>query len=146
MIPFSPMAHGSPSGVTTAQSIPGSGMLAEPGPSAITADRLTELLHEDAVQSMPPYSLWLQGRENLFIWWLGPGIGCRGSKLLPVGLVNGMPAWGQYKPAPDGGRGLGRACCAPPRRLGRTQHHRSDTTHFSSTCERERSCCLRLCL
>jgi len=67
-------------------------------------DRLTELLHEDAVQSMPPYSLWLQGRENLFIWWLGPGIGCRGSKLLPVGLVNGMPAWGQYKPAPDGGR------------------------------------------
>jgi RNA polymerase sigma-70 factor, ECF subfamily len=67
-------------------------------------DRLTELLHEDAVQSMPPYSLWLQGRDNLFTWWLGPGIGCKGSKLVPVGLVNGMPAWAQYKPAPDGGR------------------------------------------
>jgi len=67
-------------------------------------DRLTELLHEDAVQSMPPYSLWLKGREDLFAWWLGPGIGCKGSKLVPVGLVNGMPAWGQYKPAPDGGR------------------------------------------
>jgi RNA polymerase sigma-70 factor (ECF subfamily) len=67
-------------------------------------DRLTELLHEDAIQSMPPYSLWLKGRDNLFTWWLGPGIGCKGSKLLPVGLVNGMPAWGQYKPAPDGGR------------------------------------------
>ena len=67
-------------------------------------DRLTELLHEDAVQSMPPYTLWLQRRDNLFTWWLGPGIGCKGSKLLPVGLANGMPAWGQYKPDPDGGR------------------------------------------
>ena len=67
-------------------------------------DRLTELLHEDAVQSMPPYSLWLRGRDNLFTWWLGPGIGCKGSKLVPVGLVSGMPAWGQYKPDPDGGR------------------------------------------
>src|SRR5213080_3527174 len=67
-------------------------------------DRLTDLLHEDAVQSMPPYSLWLQGRDDIFTWWLGPGIGCKGSKLVPVGLVNGMPAWGQYKPAPDGGR------------------------------------------
>jgi RNA polymerase sigma-70 factor (ECF subfamily) len=67
-------------------------------------DRLTELLHEDAVQSMPPISLWLQGRDDIFTWWLGPGIGCKGSKLVPVGLVNGMPAWGQYKPDPDGGR------------------------------------------
>jgi RNA polymerase sigma-70 factor (ECF subfamily) len=67
-------------------------------------DRLTKLLHEDAVQSMPPYSLWLQGRDNLFAWWLGAGIGCKGSKLVPVGLVNGMPAWAQYKPAPSGGR------------------------------------------
>jgi len=65
-------------------------------------DRLTELLHEDAVQSMPPISLWLQGRDDIFTWWLGPGIGCKGSKLVPVGLVNGMPAWGQFKPAPDG--------------------------------------------
>ena len=70
---------------------------------AYDIDRLTDLLHEDAVQSMPPISLWLQGRDDIFTWWLGPGIGCKGSKLVPVGLVNGMPAWGQYKPAPDGG-------------------------------------------
>jgi RNA polymerase sigma-70 factor (ECF subfamily) len=67
-------------------------------------DRLTELLHEDAVQSMPPYTLWLQGRDDIFTWWFGPGLGCKGSKLVPVGLANGMPAWGQYKPSPDGGR------------------------------------------
>src|SRR5207248_2964093 len=70
---------------------------------AYDIDRLTELLHEDAVQSMPPFSLWLQGRDDIFTWWLGPGIGCKGSKLVPVGLANGMPAWGQYKPAPEGG-------------------------------------------
>jgi RNA polymerase sigma-70 factor, ECF subfamily len=70
---------------------------------AYDIDRLTELLHEDAVQSMPPFSLWLRGRDDIFTWWLGPGIGCKGSKLVPVGLANGMPAWGQYKPAPEGG-------------------------------------------
>jgi RNA polymerase sigma-70 factor, ECF subfamily len=70
---------------------------------AYDIDRLTELLHEDAVQSMPPYDLWLRGRDDVFRWWFGPGIGCKGSKLVPVGTANGMPAWGQYKPSPDGG-------------------------------------------
>ena len=70
---------------------------------AYDIDRLTDLLHEDAIQSMPPYSMWLKGRDDLFAWWLGAGIGCKGSKLVPLGLVNGMPAWGQFKPSPDGG-------------------------------------------
>jgi RNA polymerase sigma-70 factor (ECF subfamily) len=70
---------------------------------AYDIDRLTELLHEDAIQSMPPYSLWLKGRDDIFTWWFGPGIGCKGSKLVPVGLANGMPAWGQFKPSPEGG-------------------------------------------
>jgi RNA polymerase sigma-70 factor (ECF subfamily) len=70
---------------------------------AYDIDRLTDLLHEDAIQSMPPYSLWLKGRDDIFTWWFGPGIGCKGSKLVAVGLANGMPAWGQYKPAPSGG-------------------------------------------
>jgi RNA polymerase sigma-70 factor (ECF subfamily) len=70
---------------------------------AYDIDRLTDLLHEDASQSMPPYSLWLQGRDDIFTWWFGPGIGCKGSKLVPVGLANGMPAWGQFKPSPEGG-------------------------------------------
>jgi RNA polymerase sigma-70 factor, ECF subfamily len=71
---------------------------------AYDIDRLTELLHEDAIQSMPPISMWLEGRDDIFKWWFGPGIGCKGSKLLPVGLANGMPAWGQYKPSEQGGR------------------------------------------
>ncbi|MEZ5180881.1 MAG: sigma-70 family RNA polymerase sigma factor [Acidimicrobiales bacterium] len=65
-------------------------------------DALTHLIHEDAVQSMPPYELWLRGRDDIFAWWLGPGAGCRGSTLLPT-WANGSPAFGQYKPSgPDG--------------------------------------------
>ena len=64
---------------------------------------LTDLIHEDAIQSMPPYDLWLSGRDDIFTWWWGPGIGCKGSKVLPTLDANGSPAFGQYKPSPDGG-------------------------------------------
>ncbi|HYK96767.1 MAG TPA: sigma-70 family RNA polymerase sigma factor [Candidatus Acidoferrales bacterium] len=63
---------------------------------------LTKVIREDASQSMPPYDLWLSGRPDIFTWWFGPGIGCQGSKLLPAGTANGMPAYGQYKPAANG--------------------------------------------
>src|SRR5438874_2304147 len=33
---------------------------------AYDIDALTSLLHEDATQSMPPYDLWLQSREDIF--------------------------------------------------------------------------------
>lgn len=64
---------------------------------------LTELIHEDATQSMPPYDLWLAGRDDIFAWWLGPGIGCRGSRVLPAGTANGSPAFAQYKQNSAGG-------------------------------------------
>jgi RNA polymerase sigma-70 factor, ECF subfamily len=66
-------------------------------------DALTSLIREDATQSMPPYDLWLRGRDDIFAWWLGPGIGCRGSRVIPVASANGSPAFGQYKPATGGG-------------------------------------------
>jgi RNA polymerase sigma-70 factor, ECF subfamily len=65
-------------------------------------DSLVSLLHEDATQSMPPYDMWLRGREQMRAWWSGPGIGCRGSKLVPT-RANGAPAFGQYRPNPTGG-------------------------------------------
>jgi RNA polymerase sigma-70 factor (ECF subfamily) len=65
-------------------------------------DRLTSLIREDATQSMPPFDLWLSGREDILTWWFGPGIGCKGSRLLPAGTANGYPAYGQYKPAESG--------------------------------------------
>jgi RNA polymerase sigma-70 factor, ECF subfamily len=63
---------------------------------------LTSLIKEDARQSMPPYDLWLQGRDNILAWWFGPGIGCRGSRLLPTRGANGCIAFGQYKPSQTG--------------------------------------------
>ena len=66
-------------------------------------DALTALIHEDATQSMPPFDMWLRGREDIFAWWWGPGIGCRGSRVIPTMSANGSPAFGQYKPSPQGG-------------------------------------------
>jgi RNA polymerase sigma-70 factor (ECF subfamily) len=65
-------------------------------------DALTSLIHEDATQSMPPYDLWLTGRDDIFTWWFGPGIGCRGSRVVPTFAANGAPAFGQYKPSESG--------------------------------------------
>jgi RNA polymerase sigma-70 factor (ECF subfamily) len=63
---------------------------------------LVGLLHEDAVQTMPPYAMWLAGPVDILQWMLGPGSGCRGSRLLPT-AANGCPAFGQYRLDPDGG-------------------------------------------
>jgi RNA polymerase sigma-70 factor (ECF subfamily) len=69
---------------------------------AYDMEALTSLIREDAVQSMPPYDLWLRGRDDIFAWWLGPGIGCRGSRVIPTLSANGAPAFGQYKPSESG--------------------------------------------
>jgi RNA polymerase sigma-70 factor (ECF subfamily) len=65
-------------------------------------DALTALIHEDAIQSMPPFDMWLSGRDDIFAWWLGPGIGCEGSRVIPTVAANGSPAFGQYKPSESG--------------------------------------------
>jgi RNA polymerase sigma-70 factor (ECF subfamily) len=70
---------------------------------AYDIDALTSLIREDATQSMPPFDMWLAGRDDLLTWWFGPGIGCKGSRVIPVGTANGAPAFGQYKPSDEGG-------------------------------------------
>ena len=70
---------------------------------AYDIDALTALIHDDAIQSMPPYDLWLEGRDDIFEWWFGPGIGCQGSRVVPTMTANGSAAFGQYKPSADGG-------------------------------------------
>jgi RNA polymerase sigma-70 factor, ECF subfamily len=64
-------------------------------------ESLTSLLHEDATQTMPPYTLWLRGRDDILRFWVGPGARCRGSRLVPT-AANGLPAWGQYRPKESG--------------------------------------------
>ena len=92
---------------------------ADPAPALSAADRallaryveafqrydmeaLTSLIHEDATQSMPPFDMWLRGRDDILAWWVGPGIGCSGSRVLPTVSANGSPAFAQYKPSETG--------------------------------------------
>ena len=63
---------------------------------------LVSLLHEDAVLSMPPFELWIQGRDEMAKWFVGPGSGCEGSRLLPVS-GNGLRGFGSYRPDGRGG-------------------------------------------
>jgi RNA polymerase sigma-70 factor (ECF subfamily) len=64
-------------------------------------DSLTSLIHEDAMQSMPPFEMWLRGRDEILAFWQGQGAACAGSRLLPT-VANGRPAFGQYRPRPTG--------------------------------------------
>jgi len=63
---------------------------------------LVTLLREDAIMSMPPYNFWLTGPEEMSKWFLGPGCGCRGSRLVAT-EANGCAAFGAYRVDPDGG-------------------------------------------
>ncbi|WP_031072436.1 sigma-70 family RNA polymerase sigma factor [Streptomyces sp. NRRL WC-3742] len=69
---------------------------------AYDMEGLAALLHEDVTLNMPPFAMWLRGRGEIEAWMLGPGCGCRGSRLLPV-TANGGPAFAQYRPSPGGG-------------------------------------------
>lgn len=65
-------------------------------------DSLVKLLADDAIQSMPPYAMWLQGAADIGRFMLGPGIACVGSRLIAT-AANGAPAFGHYKRHPAGG-------------------------------------------
>jgi RNA polymerase sigma-70 factor, ECF subfamily len=61
-------------------------------------EALTHLLHEEATMSMPPYALWLRGRDSIARWMLTYGIGCRGSRLVRLpDACGGVPAFAQYR-------------------------------------------------
>jgi RNA polymerase sigma-70 factor (ECF subfamily) len=65
-------------------------------------DELTRLLRDDAVQSMPPFAMWIRGAGDIGQFMLGPGSPCRGSRLVETSAC-GSPAFAQYKPDPAGG-------------------------------------------
>ena len=65
-------------------------------------DGFVRLLREDATQHMPPFEMWLRGREDIGAWMLGPGSGCQGSRCLAT-TANGAPAVAQWRPDGAGG-------------------------------------------
>lgn len=68
---------------------------------AYDVEALVRLLTEDAVFSMPPYELWLQGVADIETWWRGPGQVCRGSRTRTT-RANGRPAVAVYHPVAPG--------------------------------------------
>jgi RNA polymerase sigma-70 factor (ECF subfamily) len=64
-------------------------------------DALVSLLRDDAVMSMPPRALWLQGAETIRAWWTDNVGGCRYMRVVPTS-ANGGPAFALYKPESDG--------------------------------------------
>ena len=63
---------------------------------------LVSILHDDVVFSMPPYPVWLIGPAEVTTFMYGPGIGCKGSRVIVAPSANGCPAFGSYKPSgPD---------------------------------------------
>ena len=91
---------------------PASGPCLEPDPELLARyvdaferydmDALAAVLHHDVIQTMPPYAMWLRGVGDVRSFYLGPGAGCAGSRLI-TGRANGCPAFAQYKPDPAGG-------------------------------------------
>jgi RNA polymerase sigma-70 factor (ECF subfamily) len=65
-------------------------------------EAFVQLLHDDATQHMPPYEMWLRGRDDIGAWMLGPGEGCRNSVVRAV-EANGSPAVAQWRPDGQGG-------------------------------------------
>jgi RNA polymerase sigma-70 factor (ECF subfamily) len=66
-------------------------------------EALVSLLHDDAVQSMPPFAMWIRGATEIGRFMVLPGPSdCRGSRLIPTS-ANGSPAFGQYRRDPAGG-------------------------------------------
>lgn len=67
-------------------------------------EALVALLRDDVRFSMPPYPLWLQGREQVAAWLVGHGAGCRGSRMLATDLTaNACPVFASYRVDPAGG-------------------------------------------
>jgi RNA polymerase sigma-70 factor (ECF subfamily) len=63
--------------------------------------QIVTLLKDDVVFNMPPFELWLNSRDDVAKWMLGPGIACKDAKLLTT-RANGCPAVAIYKPSEPG--------------------------------------------
>jgi RNA polymerase sigma-70 factor (ECF subfamily) len=62
---------------------------------------LVALIHQDATMSMPPFTWWLRGRDQIRQAMLDPDASCEGARLVPT-AANGSPAFWQTRPGPDG--------------------------------------------
>jgi len=62
---------------------------------------LVALLHEEGCMSMPPFPMWVRGKDDLAAFFAATRWHCEGSRFLPVTVNGGYPAFAQYAPSDD---------------------------------------------
>lgn len=65
-------------------------------------DALVGLFHEEGSMSMPPFVMWVRGKDDLFQFFSLTRWHCEGSRFLPVTVNGGYPAFAQYAPSNEG--------------------------------------------
>lgn len=68
---------------------------------------LVDLFHEEGHMSMPPFSMWVRGKEHLFKFYSLTRSHCDGSRFIPTNVNGGYPAFAQYIPSKD------KSCLVP---------------------------------
>lgn len=62
---------------------------------------LVALFHEEGCLSMPPFAMWVRGKDHLTQFFTLTRFHCEGSRFLPVQVNGGYPAFAQYMPSDD---------------------------------------------
>lgn len=60
---------------------------------------LVALFHEEGCMSMPPFEMWVRGKEDLLKFFTLTRWHCEGSRFLPITVNGGYPAYAQYVPS-----------------------------------------------
>lgn len=64
-------------------------------------DALVSLFHEEGCMSMPPFAMWVRGKDDLFKFFSLTRSHCEGSRFIPVTVNGGYPAYAQYMPSEE---------------------------------------------
>lgn len=65
-------------------------------------DKLVALFHEEGIMSMPPFTMWIQGKQDLSRFFALTRWHCEGSQFIPMTINGGYPAVAQYVTSSDG--------------------------------------------
>ncbi|GIP18299.1 DNA-directed RNA polymerase sigma-70 factor [Paenibacillus montaniterrae] len=62
---------------------------------------LVALFHEEGSMSMPPFVMWIHGKDDLSQFFELTRWHCEGSRFIPVTVNGGYPAFAQYMPSKE---------------------------------------------
>jgi len=60
---------------------------------------LVALFHEEGCMSMPPFVMWVRGKDDLYKFFSLTRWHCEGSRFIPITVNGGYPAFAQYVPS-----------------------------------------------